>query len=307
MMPAMADLTDLRDPRSPQVLVENRTSVGGDDLQFSIYDTYQPAQSVALHASSVLYCGMVTGRKRIHVDDEEGFDFLPAESLVVPRGRSIDIDFPEASTGEPTTCVTLAIRQEKVKEVIDRMNETMPRSPASGVWSTQDQCAHFQNTASIESLLKTLVQLFAEDHPYRDALIDLNATQLILRLLQAEAREVLLRTPEEHAASHGIAAAVQYAHDHLDRHITVGELAEVACMSRSTFYRYFRDEFGMTPLTYLNEKRMERAKTLLRDDERTVTEVSYELGFRSVSHFITKFRDAVGVTPKTFQEREAKA
>ena len=78
-------------------------------------------------------------------------------------------------------------------------------------------------------------------------------------------------------------------------------------MSRSTFYRYFRDEFGMTPLAYLNEKRMERAKALLRDAERTVTEVSYELGFRSVSHFITKFRDAVGVTPKTFQEREGGA
>ena len=304
----MPDLTSFRDPQSPRVLVENRTSVGGDDLQLSVYDTYRPAQSVALHASNTLYCGMVTGRKRIHVDDdEEGFDFFPGESLVVPQGRSIDIDFPEASRGTPTTCITLDIRREKVQEVVGRMNETMPRSPASGAWSAQDRCAHFENTAAMESLLETLVQLFAEDHLHRDALIDLNATQLVLRLLQAEAREVLLEAPEEHAAAHGIAAAVQYAHDHLDRHITADELAEVACMSRSTFYRYFRNEFGKTPLEYLNEKRLERAKAFLQDEERTVTEVSYELGFKSVSHFIAKFRDAVGMTPKTYQEERAES
>jgi AraC-like DNA-binding protein len=304
----MPDLTPFPTDRSPQVLVENRTSVGGRDLQFSVYDTYQPAQSVSLHARNLLYCGMVTGRKTIYTGEAEApFDFLPGESLVVPAGRSIQIDFPDAESEAPTTCITLEIEQGKVQRIVDRLNETMPRSAASGDWVVQDRFVHFSNTSAIENVLQTLVTLFSENHAYRDALIDLNAAELVVRILQTEARSLLLAGSEDRSPSHGLAAAVQYVHDHLDRHVSVEELAAVACMSRSTFYRNFRNEFGITPLQYVNQRRMERAQSLLEDQERTVTDVSYDLGYSSVSHFITKFREIVGVTPKTFQERQVPA
>jgi AraC-like DNA-binding protein len=304
----MPDLTPFPADRSPQVLVENRTSVGGRDLQFSVYDTYQPAQSVALHARNLLYCGMVTGRKTIYTGEADApFDFLPGESLVVPAGRSIQIDFPDAETGDPTTCITLEIEQDKVQRIVDRLNETTPRFAASGDWSVEDRFVHFANTSAIENVLQTLVTLFSENHAHRDALIDLNAAELVVRILQTEARSLLLAGREERSSSHGLAAAVQYVHDHLDRRISVEELAETACMSRSTFYRNFRNEFGITPLQYVNQKRMERAQSLLGNQERTVTDVSYDLGYSSVSHFITKFKEIVGVTPKTFQERQVPA
>ena len=304
----MPDLAPFQADRSPQVLVENRTSVGGRDLQFSVYDTYQPARSVSLHACNLLYCGMVTGRKIIYAEEADApFDFLPGESLVVPAGRSIQIDFPDAETGNPTTCITLEIERSKVQRIVDRLNETTPRSAVSGDWNVQDRFMHFSNTSAIENVLQTLVTLFSENHAYRDALIDLNAAELVVRILQTEARSLLLEDSETPVSSRGLAAAVQYVHDHLDQHVSVEELAEVACMSRSTFHRNFRNELGTTPLQYVNQKRMERAQFLLADQERTVTDVSYDLGFSSVSHFITKFKEMVGVTPKTYQERQASA
>jgi AraC-like DNA-binding protein len=301
----MTDLAAVRDVQSPQVLVENRTSVGGRDLQFSVYDTYRPAESVSLHAPNLMYCGMISGRKRIHPGEGEPFDFVPGESLVVPAGQSVHIDFPEAATGAPTTCITLEMDRDKVQQVVDRLNETAPRSPASGPWSTRDEHVHFANSPAIEQVLRTLITLFTENHAYRDALIDLNATELVVRMLQTEAQALLLARPEEGAASHGLTAAVKHVHDHLDRHVTVDELAEAACMSRSTFYRYFRNEFGITPLQYVNQQRMRRAQQLLQDSAQTVTDVSYDLGFRSVSHFITTFKKYVGVTPKAYQEANA--
>lgn len=296
-------LDRLRADRPPQVLVENRTSVGGNDLEFSIYDTYQPAQEVALHARNPLYCGMVTGRKVIHATDHDPFDFLPGESLMVPAQQAIHIDFPDAHRGEPTTCITLEIDRDRVQRILDRLNETAPRAPESGEWLYDDAYVHFTNTPAIERVLQTLVQLFTEDHAHKDALIDLNAAELIIRMLQTEARQMLIGHSEDHAASHGLAAAVQYVHRHLDRHISMDELADQAYMSKSTFYRYFRNEFGMTPLQYVNEQRMERAQELLRDAERTVTDVSYALGFSSVSHFIDMFKKHVGQTPKTYQQQ----
>lgn len=114
------DLNRLRNERPPLVLVENRTRVGGNDIEFSVYDTYQPAEAVALRAPNPLYCGMVSGRKVIHTDEQAPFDFLPGESLVVPSGRRIHIDFPEAHRGQPTICLTLEIDRDKVQRIVDR-------------------------------------------------------------------------------------------------------------------------------------------------------------------------------------------
>jgi len=303
----MNPLDRFRNPRAPNVLVENRTSVGGNDLEFSVYDTYQRAEDVALHAANPLYCGMMTGRKVIHAGVHDPFDFRPGESLVVPAERNIHIDFPEARRGEPTTCITLEIDQDRLNQLLDRLNEVAPRSPDSGTWEYEDAFVHFTNTPAIERVLQALIRLFSEDNAHKDVLIDLNAAELIIRMLQTEARSVLIGRSAEHATSNGLAAAVQYVHRHLDRHISMDELAETAYMSKSTFYRYFRNEFGMTPLQYVNQQRMERAEALLRDPERTVTDVSYALGFSSISHFIDRFKKHAGTTPKTYQQNAVQA
>ena len=299
----MQALNRLRESGPPNVLIENRTSVGGNDLEFSVYDTYQEAEAVALHANNPLYCGMMTGRKVIHAGERTPFEFLPGESLVVPADHSIQIDFPDAQRGEPTTCITLEIDRDRLQRLLDRLNEEAPRAPASGEWAYEDAYVHFTNTPEIERVLQSLMRLFTEEVAYKDALIDLNAAELVIRMLQTEARRMILGNSEEYASSNGLAAAVQYVHRHLDRHISVDELASAACMSKSTFYRYFRNEFGMTPLQYINQQRMERAETLLQRPERTVTDVSYALGFSSVSHFIGTFKRHAGCTPKTYQQR----
>jgi AraC-like DNA-binding protein len=293
-------------------LVENRTSIGGNDLRFSVYDTYQSAQRVALRSTHPLYCGMITGKKVVHLPDAsvEPFEFVPGESLVVPPLETMHIDFPE-SDETPTRCVTLEVDTDKVGDIVARLNDALPRSPASGPWmyDTLSHC-HFSSTPGIEKVLQSILSLFEEDQPHRDAILDLNASELILRMLQTESRALLMGSHQRHASNNGLAAAVQHARKHLDERITVSELAEVACMSESTFYRYFRNEFGMTPLQFLTKERMDRAQEMLRHASNTVTSVGAAVGFSSTSHFINTFKEHVGQTPKQYQlqmEDEAEA
>lgn len=296
-----------RGSSSLDTLVENRTSFGGNDLQFSVYDTYESVFGVALRSEHPMYCGMITGKKVIHLPDAaaEPFEFLPGESLVVPALETIHIDFPE-SDREPTKCITLEIDPDKVRDMVARINEEMPRSPESGPWAADrlDHC-HFRNSAGIDRVVRSLVTLFAEDVPHRDVLVDLNASELVVRMLQTESRKLLLGRPDRHATNNGLAAAIQFARKNLSRQITVGELAEAACMSESSFYRYFRNEFGMTPLQFLTQERMKRARELLLDGTRSVSDVSHAIGFSSVSYFINTFKEHVGQTPKQFQLEHA--
>ncbi|NBB99632.1 MAG: helix-turn-helix domain-containing protein [Bacteroidetes bacterium] len=288
----------------PQRLVENRTAFGGEDLRLSVYDTVAQASRVALRSSYPTYCGMITGRKDIHLPDSEAepFAFLPGESLVLPPLETILIDFPNADD-EPTKCITLEIDTSKVSKIVARLNEQMPRSEASGPW-TYDRLTycHFQNSDGLNRVVDSIVQLFTEPVPHRDMLIDLNASEMIIRMLQTESRMWLMGNYTKHAPSNGLAAAVQYAKNNLDDEtLTVGDLADQACMSRSSFHRYFRNEFGMTPLQYVTQERITHAKNLLRDSRRSVGDAAARVGFSSVSHFIKVFKSHVGTTPKQFQ------
>lgn len=298
-------LRRLQGSQRPHTLVENRTSYAGEDVQFSVYDTYKDAYHVALRSAHPMYCGMITGKKVIHLAeaDAEPFDFLPGESLVIPPLETVYIDFPEASQ-YPTKCVTLEIDTDKVRHVIARANEAMPRSEASGPWTEDDlEFYHFDNPASISRVVHTLVDLFAEDTTNRDLLVDLKACELIVRMLQTRSRRFLVDQSARLAPRNGIAAAVQHIKKNLDQPLNVSDLAEVACMSESSFYRYFRNEFGMTPLQYITEARMARARDLLKDQSMSVGQVSEAVGFSSVSHFISTFKDAYDVTPKQYQLR----
>ena len=295
-------LARIQREQPPQDLVENKVTFGAEGAAFSVYDTVRPAERVPLAADNPLYCGMVTGKKVVHTARGQDIPFLPMESLVVPTGHTIEIDFPGASDMAPTTCLTIEIDRARVRRVADRLNETAPRSAASGDWRYDDDAVvHFMNTPGIEHTVRQMVGLFVEDDPDKDVFIDLGVQELVIRMLRVEARKLLLDESARTASRHGLAAAAQAAKTRLHEDLKVSDLAAAACMSEATFYRAFRNEFGITPLAYLTRLRVDRAQQLLGDAARSVTDVAASVGFGSVSHFIRVYREHVGRTPKQDQ------
>src|SRR5262245_29187314 len=91
------------------------------------------------------------------------------------------------------------------------------------------------------------------------------------------------------------------ARDAMDRGyaepLDIPALAKIAHVSTAHFIRTFRATFGETPHRYLQRRRVERAMFLLRDTERSVTEICFEVGFTSLGTFSRTFRDIVGESP----------
>ncbi len=287
--------------KDPDSLIENRTKVGGGETRLSLYNIGRSVHRVALRAPHLMYYGMIEGRKVVHVDGEDPLCFGPGESLVVPPLQTILVDFPEADR-TPTRYLTLKIDQEQVRTVLDRVNEVPLDTPASRSWKAEEQkYCHVENKEGINYVLDMITYLFDQDPPNRDRLIDLNARELIIQIIQTPLRPLVTGELPRHTASGGLAAAVQYIQDHLDRHISIDELVEEACMSKSSFYRHFGEEFDMSPLEYITRERIVRARELLSDPESTVTSVSHALGFSSTSHFIDTFKGHEGITPKQYQ------
>ena len=106
-------------------------------------------------------------------------------------------------------------------------------------------------------------------------------------------------------------------HDPLERHLLrvrdlidtryaerldVPTLAARAGVSPAHFARRFRATFGQTPHQYLLARRLERAQFLLRETDRSVAEICFDVGLASVGSFTTSFKRVVGRTPTAYRK-----
>jgi AraC-like DNA-binding protein len=80
--------------------------------------------------------------------------------------------------------------------------------------------------------------------------------------------------------------------------LTLNELARLSGRSLSAFKRDFQDEFNTSPALWLKNKRLDYADFLLRNSTKNVSEISTEIGYESVSHFIKTYKEKYGTTPK---------
>src|SRR5690348_2155260 len=85
--------------------------------------------------------------------------------------------------------------------------------------------------------------------------------------------------------------------------LDVRAVAAVAHMSEAHFIRSFRAVFGETPHRYLQRRRVERSMFLLRETDRSVTEICLDVGFSSLGTFSRTFRDIVGQSPTLYRQR----
>jgi AraC family transcriptional regulator len=103
-------------------------------------------------------------------------------------------------------------------------------------------------------------------------------------------------------ASHRLRMALEYIDIHLDRELTLQDVAQVANMSTFRFARAFSKAVGRPPHQYLLARRIDRAKDLLRRTSTEIAEISRLVGFSTQSHFGVVFRKTCGMSPGRYRQ-----
>lgn len=94
---------------------------------------------------------------------------------------------------------------------------------------------------------------------------------------------------------------LEYIEANLSRDVHLDELAETASLSSFHFAKLFKQSTGASPHQYILQRRLERAKELLRKPGLTISEISLDAGFSDQSHFTNVFRRFVGVPPSKYR------
>lgn len=85
--------------------------------------------------------------------------------------------------------------------------------------------------------------------------------------------------------------------------LDIPALARIACVSEAHFIRTFRAVFGETPHRYLQRRRVERAMFWLRESDRSVTDICFQVGFTSLGTFSRTFSEITGESPTAYRRR----
>jgi AraC family transcriptional regulator len=97
---------------------------------------------------------------------------------------------------------------------------------------------------------------------------------------------------------------ITYIEDHIDRNLSLAEIAEVACMSVSHLKVAFRQSIGMPVYQYVIRRRVERAMQLLIDGKLSISHIALATGFSHQSHMARHMRRLLGVTPAEIRRND---
>ncbi|ERJ61040.1 AraC family transcriptional regulator [Sphingobacterium paucimobilis] len=282
--------------RELSTLVENRRAFTLDNLELHVYETYKPSENVPLRFDDVVMINMIQGKKVMHINNIHSFEYLPGEMIVLPASVGMNIDFPEATFGNPTQCTALTVSRERISKVMDYLNDFYPKVSLSGTWKLEDDHYYLYNTPELADLLNKLFQIMMSSNPLKNALADLTFKELMIRLLQAQS---LLALEFGKVTNTALTHLKEFVRRHITEKLTLDMLEKSANMSKSSITRMFKQELGVSPMEYIIRQRLAKAKELLLST-RSVKEACFGAGFNDVNYFVRIFKNREGITPGAF-------
>lgn len=290
---------NLSDTSSLDTLVEHRRVFNLNHCELNIFETRHRCSNVALSYNGLVVSSMMRGKKIMSLSGEEAFFFLPGESVILPEGVSMKVDFPEADEKHPVQCATLALDWDMVNKNLAFLNEQYPNKAAPFEWKLNFSHYHFFNNKELASSINKLISISMEGDLAKDALADLSLKFLLLRIIQTQN---LVAINDTATRDHRFTPALHYIREHLTQKISIDALAKASCMSKSVFFQAFKEQFGIPPLEYVLRERIQQAKRIMADSALSITDVCYQAGFNNPNYFIKLFKRLEGVTPKAYRQ-----
>lgn len=282
-------------------LVENKTKFSLNNCEFSIYETHKAAYDVKLHFEHLAFTGMLRGRKWMKLQDKSNyFEYLPGESVLVAPGETMVIDFPDADE-QPSQCVSLTLNPQFVQESLENLNFNVAKVDDSSKWNISLDEFYLLNSKALASATNNIMRIAMDDNSHKDVIADFALKELLIRLMQTQARNLVEKNTLKNQSRIGFVA--DFIKKNLHQKLSIDAIAKMAYVSKSNFFKMFKQELGLSPNDFIIKERIKKAKELL-NQQNSVSETAFSTGFSDTNYFIRVFKQMEGVTPKIFQNKK---
>lgn len=281
-------------------MVENQTKFNLNNCEFSIYETHRAAFDVKLHFETIAFTAMLRGKKHMKLDNKTNyFDYYPGESVLVAPGETMIIDFPEADE-TPSQCISLSLNPEFIENSLNHLNYHLPKVDETSRWNIELDEYFLFNNQSLASATNNIMRIAMDDNSQKDIMADFALKELLIRLMQTQARSMVEKNIVKNKSRIGF--AVDYIRKNLHQKLSIDSIAKMAYVSKSNFFKMFKDELGTSPNEFILQERISRAKELLKS-RNSIKETAFQTGFSDTNYFTRVFKQLVGMTPKSYQDK----
>lgn len=288
--------------REVTTLVENRKAYTLNHCELNVFETYERSELVPLTFSDLVITSMLRGKKVMHLFDKPGFDYLPGETVIVPPNITMKIDFPEATTHQPSQCTALAINQQEIGDTINFLNEHYPREGA-GAWALNYNQFHFFNNYELAQLINKLIRISTGNDLTKDVLANLTLKELLIRIMQMQNYNEVAGNLHQVANTNRFAYVLEYINVHLTEKLNIDALCQMAYMSKASFFRSFKNELGISPIDYIIKERILFAKQMMTNPYNSISEACFKAGFNNLNYFSRAFKKMEGITPSQYRAK----
>ncbi|MGL6037922.1 MAG: helix-turn-helix domain-containing protein [Soonwooa sp.] len=280
-------------------MVENKTSYTLKNCEFNIYETHRSAFDVKLHFKDVAFTAMLRGKKKLKLDGKtDYFDYLPGESILVAPGETMVIDFPEADHA-PSQCLSLSLNSEFIENTLNYLNLYETKVDETSSWQLQNQEYYLFNTESLTSATNNIMRIAMDNNTHKDLMADFALKELLIRLMQTQASTMIQLQLSKNQSRLGY--IIDFIKQNLNQKLNIDQMAKMAYVSKSNFFKMFKEELGISPNDFILKERINLAKDLLKKRE-SIKEVAFQTGFTDTNYFTRVFKQHEGTTPKSFQK-----
>jgi len=249
------------------------------------------ATTIAKAATFGVTLGMVLqGQARIRLGAHT-LSLEPTRLLVFTRETEHHLSTVNAGHERPYIGMSLGFGPERVARALIELAEAGGSSASEPVPAFLLPCDEAIANA-LERLLAAVI------HPVERKLIaPLVVDEILFRLLQSDAAAAVRSGVGQPNDAKRILETMGYIRLHHAEKLNVERLAKRAGMSASHFAHRFRAVARMSPMRYVREARLERARTLLLENGSRVGEVALDVGFESPAHFTREYKRRFGTSP----------
>lgn len=293
----------IENERSP--LVEIPSVFTFDHCELTLYETLEEAHNIGFQFDYPTVAIMLSGKKIMHIEGKS-FEFLPGAVFIVSPDVPMLVDLPDASTENPTLCLTLTINRNvilKQIEILLKNNGSNPADKEIAYLQDHKDFLLFEENG-LYRLAQRIADLTQEKNPDSESIMQIAISELIIRLSRTHSCGLLLKSASVQKVSDSFSKAVNYIHANYTAPISIDKLCSIACMSKAVLFRKFKTAFGLTPIEFILKKKIDAAKELLDSEEfQSVKYISINCGFNSESYFNQMFKRQVGTTPQAYRNR----
>lgn len=242
---------------------------------------------------------IVSGRK---------IGFLDGSRFVYDAGSYLAVGLPVCFD-----CETQATPDDPLIGLFLNADQTMLQELSTGLADMRDARPAGQTSLGVEPLSLTVSMRDAvtrladqlSDEAEAQLLAPATLREVFFHALQDRHGQALLAQTRPDRPEARIAALLRRIEGAADRPPSVEQMAAAVGMSAASFHRHFRAAFGASPLQYLKQRRLIRARTLLTDHGSSVAEAAHATGYISAAQFSRDFRAYFGQPPSAVHQTAA--